>query len=113
MQIFKVLFFLPCLVFCSERIKTIRFFEEVGEKGFVFYGRNWDKEEYPSYGDIVDDKVKVNSQYKFTICYENCEGLPGYVTEKIFDCFATASVPVYWGAPNITDYIPKNCSNSR
>ena len=33
----------------------------------------------------------------------------GYVTEKIFNCFAAGCVPIYWGAPNVTDYIPKNC----
>lgn len=92
----------------SERIKTIRFFE-ANEPGFVFYGRNWNPTEYPSYRGNVEDKIAVNKNYKFTICYENCRDLPGYVTEKIFDCFAAGSIPVYWGACNITDYIPKDC----
>lgn len=92
----------------SERIKTIRFFE-ANEPDFVFYGRNWNPTEYPSYRGNVEDKIAVNKNYKFTICYENCRDLPGYVTEKIFDCFAAGSIPVYWGACNITDYIPKDC----
>jgi hypothetical protein len=33
----------------------------------------------------------------------------GYVTEKIFNAFTAGCVPIYWGADNITDYIPKNC----
>ena len=32
---------------------------------------------------------------------------PGWVTEKIFDCLRADSVPVYWGAPNITDYVDR------
>ena len=27
-----------------------------------------------------------------------------YFTEKILDCFATGTVPIYWGCPNIGDY---------
>jgi hypothetical protein len=31
------------------------------------------------------------------------------VTEKIFDCFAAGTIPIYWGASNVEDYIPKDC----
>jgi hypothetical protein len=27
----------------------------------------------------------------------------------MFDCFAAGTVPVYWGAPNVKDYIPSGC----
>ena len=37
--------------------------------------------------------------------YENA-GFDGYVTEKIFDAWFAGCVPVYLGAPNVTDYIP-------
>ena len=37
------------------------------------------------------------------------EKIPGLITEKIFDCFAAGTVPIYLGAPNITDYIPRSC----
>ena len=33
----------------------------------------------------------------------------GYVTEKIFDAFKAGCVPVYWGAENITKYVPAEC----
>lgn len=33
----------------------------------------------------------------------------GYITEKIHHCFFAGSVPIYWGASNITDYIPAHC----
>ena len=35
--------------------------------------------------------------------------IPGYITEKIFDCFIAGCVPIYWGANNIDKYIPNNC----
>lgn len=34
--------------------------------------------------------------------------IKGYITEKIFDCFFANCVPIYWGASNVTDYIPEN-----
>ena len=34
---------------------------------------------------------------------------PGYVTEKIFDCLTCGTVPIYLGAPNIADYVPRDC----
>ena len=55
----------------------------------------------------VDDKIQTLKEYKFCICYENMKEVKGYITEKIFDAFAAGSVPVYWGASNVTDYIPE------
>ncbi len=41
--------------------------------------------------------------------------LPGYTTEKLFDCFKAGTVPIYWGNPEITrDVNPKafiNCND--
>lgn len=34
--------------------------------------------------------------------------IPGYITEKIFDSLFAGCIPVYWGAPNITDFVPSN-----
>jgi hypothetical protein len=93
----------------SEREAVIDYFEAVGEEGFEFYGRKWDSSQHKSYRGAVDDKIAVMKQYKFTICYENTKGAPGYITEKIFDCFAARSIPIYWGASNIADYIPADC----
>ncbi len=33
---------------------------------------------------------------------------PGYITEKIWDSFKARSIPIYWGASNIEEYIPIN-----
>ena len=56
-----------------------------------------------------DQKIPVLRQYRFNIAYENTGGLPGYLTEKIFDSFAACCVPVYWGDPDVAKSIPKAC----
>jgi hypothetical protein len=100
----------------SERRKVIDFFEEHHPNDFDFYGGDWD-EGYQTYrGKIegnLDTKIETLKGYRFSIAYENGKNIPGYVSEKIFDCFAAGIVPVYYGASNITSYIPKNCFISR
>lgn len=54
-------------------------------------------------------KTETLSRYKFNFCLENSTGLNGYISEKIFDCFYSNTVPVYMGAPDINKYIPGNC----
>jgi len=113
----------------TERIKAIRWFEQNHPEDFNLYGIGWDKyyfkgmlsrlnrfdalrkilkPRYPSYKGRIESKKEVYKRYKFTICYENAKNIPGYITEKIFDCFFAGCVPIYWGAPNITDHIPAN-----
>jgi hypothetical protein len=31
------------------------------------------------------------------------------MTEKLFDCFFAGTVPVYWGSPDVTDWVPPEC----
>ena len=64
---------------------------------------------FPSYCGKIERKKDVLEKYKFCICYENFRDVPGWITEKIFDCFFAGCIPVYWGANNITDYVPANC----
>ncbi|MDP8234400.1 MAG: glycosyltransferase family 10, partial [Candidatus Saelkia tenebricola] len=113
----------------TERVKAIRWFEQNHPEDFDLYGMGWDKyyfkgqlsrlnrfdtltkllsPEYPSYKGSVKSKRETMQKYKFAICYENAKDIPGYITEKIFDCFLAGCVPVYWGAPNVTEHIPVN-----
>lgn len=107
----------------ATRLKLINFLEEKARSEFDLYGRGWNKpkkfslyervfgfKQLSSYkGAIPRDssaKVRTISDYKFYLCLENCIA-DGYISEKIFDCFKAHTVPVYLGAPNITDYLPK------
>lgn len=105
----------------SERIKSMAFFEKAIPDKFFIYGRGWNKpkkynlterifgfKKYSNYKGEVNDKIKMLSNFKYCLCFENVEA-EGYITEKIFDCFKAKCVPIYWGAPDIEKYIPKDC----
>jgi alpha(1,3/1,4) fucosyltransferase len=116
----------------SKRIETIRWFEKNHPDEFEFYGMGWNQymfqgrfvgrilnriapirkamaEDWPSYGGVVKDKIQLLKNFKYSICYENAYDIPGYITEKIFDSMSAGCIPVYWGAPNITQFIPADC----
>lgn len=63
---------------------------------------------FPSWRGKIDSKNTTLSKYKFAICYENAKSIPGYITEKIFDCFFAGCIPIYLGPPNIDDFIPSD-----
>ncbi|WP_332700999.1 glycosyltransferase family 10 domain-containing protein [Devosia sp.] len=50
-------------------------------------------------------KYEVMSQYKYSLCFENM-AMSGYITEKIFDCFYSGTIPIYLGASDIADLVP-------
>ena len=96
----------------AERIQSIDFFSRQS-LGLDLYGIGWEVSTYSfvhgAYRGKCANKKQVQQQYKFCIAFENVEKIPGLITEKIFDCFAAGTVPIYLGAPNITDYIPSSC----
>lgn len=96
----------------SERVKVIEFFEnnsqDIRDK-FGLYGFGWDTANYSVYKGCVESKALTYQNYKFALCLENAEGLNGYITEKIFDCFVAGIVPIYTGASNINDFISQGC----
>lgn len=114
----------------SKRLSFIRYMEKNHPQEFDFYGTGWFwttfsgifhilnhfgflrrmfAEKHPCYRGRVDKKLTVQSQYKFVLAYENTSAIPGYITEKLWDVFFSGAVPIYIGAPNITDYVPENC----
>jgi hypothetical protein len=48
----------------------------------------------------LENKVDGLKDYRFSIAIENCRR-DFYFTEKLIDCFATGTVPIYWGCPGI------------
>lgn len=92
----------------SKRLQHIIFYNQHHPDEFDLYGPGW-ASDLTVYKGYVDSKIKTLQNYKFCICYENAYGVAGYITEKIGDCFAAGCIPVYWGAPNIADYVPADC----
>lgn len=116
----------------TKRVEFIRWFEKYYPNEFDLYGVGWDEKnfgkslvgkvlnrikplrrlcasKFPSYKGKVESKNETMKNYKFAICYENIKDQNGYITEKIFDSFFAGCVPIYWGAKNITEHIPKEC----
>lgn len=56
---------------------------------------------YNNVGGPVPSKIEFMRPYKFCIAYEN-SSYPGYVTEKIMDCFYANCIPIYWGSPTVS-----------
>ena len=110
----------------SHRVKAIRWFEKNHLNEFDLWGYGWDTYKLTmrsrtifsskllakkriSYQGMADDKLETLSKYKFSICFENTSTVKDYITEKIFDCFLSQNVPIYWGATNISEIVPKEC----
>jgi hypothetical protein len=94
----------------SARRRTIRYFDTECPDQFNLYGPGWDhlalgERKYSSYRGLTDHKWRIYGQFRFGLCYENMRDVRGYVTEKIFDCIRSGVVPIYWGAPNIGEYV--------
>lgn len=118
----------------SSRYKDILYFDE-HESEFELYGYGWDKsflrpgllsriiEEFDkrgipirsrrnlrSYMGTIKAKRDVISKSIFSMAYENVSGLNGYITEKILDCFADLTIPIYLPSYEIPEnVIPKSC----
>jgi hypothetical protein len=121
----------------AERIRAVRWFEANAPRDFDLMGTDWDRillpgvlsrgnfhlrwayrrvwpltllkfRRYPSFiGPNVKGKHLTMPDYRFCLAYENSVE-QDYISEKLFDCFYGGCVPVYYGAPNATDYIPAN-----
>jgi hypothetical protein len=99
----------------KDRLDAIRHFSRSTD--FDLFGRDWSDPTNLSgpeasavarsyRGELpVFEKVPTLSNYQFALCFENT-AFPGYVTEKIFDCFAAGCIPIYLGAPDIRDLVP-------
>jgi hypothetical protein len=103
-----------------DRIKAIHYFSLYSD--FSLYGIGWNKPiqgfekechnaVLKAYKGIITADVRIKREvmagFKFALCFENCS-FPGYITEKIFDCFLAGCIPVYFGAPDISDLVPSS-----
>lgn len=102
----------------SARRKTTAYFDRHYQNDFDLYGPRWNQpvtrwqlifpwlvKKYSTYRGHAKFKIKTLSQYKFNLCYENISDARGYIADRIFSSFHAKSVPIYWGAPNIAQYV--------
>jgi hypothetical protein len=98
-----------------ERLRAAAHF--AGRQDFDMVGQGWHRRHpavprrlhaavLPAYRGPVAEKLESLALYKFSLCFENSR-FPGYISEKIFDCFFTHTIPIYLGAPDIERYVPQ------
>ena len=51
----------------------------------------------------VNNKEESLVDYRYSIVIENSK-TDNYFTEKLIDCFAVGTIPIYWGCSNLKDY---------
>ena len=83
---------------CAGHRKRLEWIERLKDQ-VDFFGRGFPTE--------ITLKEEGLCDYMFSIAIENAS-YKTYFTEKILDCFATGTIPVYYGAPNIGDVFNKD-----
>lgn len=86
------------------RYQAIEFFKKEGL--LHLYGKGWP----PGYGNeiVAGKKIELMNYYRYALCFENI-AMDGYVTEKVIDCIRAGVIPIYCGARDISDFVPKEC----
>lgn len=113
--------YMPQATFGLRR-KIYRYLQKHAPDDFDLYGLDWERpcskwerllgRNYLKCwrGEILggwDAKVRKIANYRFSICFENSVWNPGYISEKIFDCFCARSVPVYLGSKGNEMLLPR------
>jgi len=75
------------------------------------YGSGFGARELPAFiernGITETGKLLGLKDYMFSIAMEN-DNYPDIFTEKITDCFAVGTIPIFWGSPIIGEHFDKN-----
>ncbi len=82
---------------CPGHIERLQWVEKLRDK-VDLYGRGFNEIKY---------KEEALCNYMFSVAIENGQ-YETYFTEKLLDCFATGTIPVYLGAPDINDHFNGN-----
>ena len=65
------------------------------------------KDRIDTFGTITGNRLANKDtglkDFRFSFAVENCIQ-DGYFTEKILDCFATKTIPVYWGTRSVGEF---------
>lgn len=94
----------------SERRKVARWFHFNAKTRMDVFGKP--AMDVPNYQGVCADKAETFARYRYALCFENTfhpVWTQGYLTEKILDCMATGTIPVYYGCSNIQELVPPDC----
>jgi hypothetical protein len=105
------------------RKRAYRYFEHALPGQFDLYGTGWNEPcifyerwlghpRFSSWRGTIentwDAKVQKMAEYKFALCFENNASEPGYISEKMLDCFCARCVPIYYGSAGTDALIPRD-----
>jgi hypothetical protein len=119
----------------GARVEIIKWYERHAPNDFHLFGRGWNcpaalpgrwgqvcnqvrkiiarvlpvASPFATWRGPVASKNELLTRARFSLAYENSRDLPGYITEKLFDCFRAGCVPVYIGPKEIHDHVPADC----
>lgn len=98
-------------IFCEQLIKK---YKHVDCPGRILH--NMESQLLAKRDDLQNwhaSKLLFLNDYKFNIAFENSD-VPGYITEKLSDCYLANTVPIYWGSSADISPYPKEsmiCAN--
>lgn len=96
-----------------ERIRAINYFQNNYKNQFELWGNGWNNKIIDlaniNYKGICTSKQEILRNFQFSICFENSDNVPGYVTEKMFDSLQAGCIPIYLGSQDIKEQVPENC----
>ena len=78
---------------CPDHLVRLKFIEKF-KNSLDLYGRNINP---------INDKIDGLRDYMFSVTIENGT-YDNMFTEKIADCFATGTVPIYWGSKSVNEF---------
>ena len=82
---------------CEGHIHRLEWVNKIGDQ-VDLYGRGFNE---------IKLKEDGLCDYMFSVAIENSRD-DNFFTEKILDCFATGTIPVYYGCPNIDEYFNRD-----
>lgn len=85
------------ILMCEGHKRRLEWVKKLKDK-LDFYGRGF---------NYIENKEDGLRDYMFSVAIEN-ESCLGYFSEKIQDCFATGTIPIYYGAPDIGKFFNPN-----
>ncbi|NKI36432.1 hypothetical protein HFP89_14775 [Wenzhouxiangella sp. XN79A] len=80
----------------ERRLKTVERLKETFAGVLDVYGNGF---------KAVPDKLDAILPYKYHLVLENCRE-KDYWSEKLADAYLGWAYPLYWGCPNLSDYLP-------
>lgn len=66
----------------------------------------------PNYRGSTQDKFQTLKCYRYALCFQNTYHpiwSSGYITDELWDCMLSLTVPIYYGCHNIEEYVPTDC----